>query len=137
MNSEDLIKRHEGKRNKVYYDTEGIMTIGYGYNLEKGLSDAAVDFLFKESMQEVYSEALSFSWYANLSPVRRAVIENMLFNLGKSRFMGFKRTIQYLDNGQFDQAAEEMLNSKWSKQVGSRAITLSEMMKTDRWPDES
>ena len=39
MNSELLIKKHEGKLNKPYYDSEGILTVGYGYNLEKGLSD--------------------------------------------------------------------------------------------------
>jgi lysozyme len=134
MNSELLIKKHEGKRNKVYYDSEGIMTVGYGYNLEKGLSDQAVDFLFSESMNDVYADCLSFHWYGHLSTVRRAVIENMLFNLGRQRFLGFKRTIQHIESGEYDKAADEMLDSKWARQVGYRANELSEMMRTDTWP---
>jgi len=33
--TEDLIQRHEGLRLKVYDDTKGIKTIGYGFNLQK------------------------------------------------------------------------------------------------------
>lgn len=136
MNSKTLIQRHEGRRRKPYYDSEGILTIGYGYNLEKGISDGAIDYLFNESMQEVLSDALSFDWYSNLSPVRQAVIENMLFNLGRSRFMGFKKTIKYLASGDYKKASTEMLDSKWARQVGNRALELSEMMKTNEWPNE-
>ena len=34
---------------------------------------------------------------------------------------------------EFDRAAAEMLESRWARQVGQRAITLSDMMKTNHW----
>jgi len=133
MKSEDIIKRHEGLRLKPYDDSVGVLTIGYGYNLEKGISQNIADQLFKESMEEVYAEALTFPWYTNLSPVRRAVVENMLFNLGKTRFLKFKKFIGYMESGDYFLAADEMLDSKWARQVGYRARELSEMMRLDEW----
>jgi hypothetical protein len=36
-----------------------------------------------------------------------------------------------LENKNYNKAANEMLLSKWSKQVGQRAVTLSNMMRDD------
>jgi len=129
-----LIKQHEGLRLKAYKDTVGVLTIGYGYNLEKGISNAVADLMLEESMEEVYAATKAFTWFKYLSPVRQAVIENMLFNLGWGRFRGFKKFISYMESGDYLLAAEEMLDSKWAGQVGRRAVDLSEMMRTDRWP---
>jgi lysozyme len=54
----------------------------------------------------------------------------MYFNLG-NRLFGFKKTLKYIDEGNYAQAAEEMLDSKWAGQVGERAQRLSRMMKND------
>lgn len=131
--SEDLIKRHEGIMLKPYKDTEGILTIGYGFNLEEGITQEIADQLFSHSMQTVYSDALSFPWYSELSDVRRAVIENMIFNLGRARFSGFKMTIAAIERGDYAAAASEMLDSKWRWQVGPRAVELSKMMRSGEW----
>ena len=52
----------------------------------------------------------------------------MIFNLGLSRFSGFKRTIFFIEKGDFEEAAREMLRSRWANQVGNRSIELAEMM---------
>jgi len=127
--SEELIKLHEGWSNKPYKDTEGILTIGVGCNLEKGITNEAVDFLFSESMSDVIKDCRSLAWYPALSEARQAVIQNMIFNLGLSRFLGFKRTIAMIESGDYYNASKEMLNSKWAKQVGSRSSDLSKMMR--------
>ncbi len=57
-----------------------------------------------------------------------AVVLNMIFNMGLSRFSGFIKTIGYIENGQYFMAATEMLDSKWAKQVGKRARTLAKLM---------
>jgi len=134
MNSEDLIKKHEGKESIPYRDSVGVMTVGYGRNLEKGLSENIINALFAEDMIDVRDDCLKFDWYHNLTPVRQAVIENMIFNLGLTRFSKFKNMISALELRNYDGVAVEMLDSKWAKQVGYRATELSNMMKNNNWP---
>ncbi len=135
MNSTNLIKKHEGKRNTAYRDSLGILTVGYGRNLERPMSDEIIDAMFAEDMIDVRNDCLKFSWYHNLDQVRQAVIENMIFNLGYSRFSRFKNTIAYLSDENYAKAAVEMLDSKWAKQVGYRADELSKMILTGDWPE--
>jgi len=44
----------------------------------------------------------------------------MDFNLGKPRFLTFKKLIQAVKEGDFKKAAEEAKNSRWCRQVGKR-----------------
>jgi lysozyme len=60
----------------------------------------------------------------------------MIFNLGIARFSAFKKTISLIEEGSYSEAAQEMLDSRWANQVGSRANELSEMMRTGLWPEE-
>ena len=69
-----------------------------------------------------------FNWYRRLDNVRQDVIIEMIFNLGLPRFLGFKKMIQALREDDYPQAAIEMLDSKWARQVGSRADTLVNIM---------
>ena len=128
--SEKLIRRHEGRALRPYRDTEGVLTIGYGHNLDDGISEEIANFIFSEDMQSVRNNCKKFDWYEDLGNVRQAVIENMVFNLGFYRFSLFKKTIHAIENEDWHTAAAEMINSKWAKQVGYRAEELSEMMYT-------
>lgn len=67
--------------------------------------------------------------YAGLNDTRKAVLVNMCFNLGISGLLGFKNTLAFIGAGDFERAANNMLASKWAKQVGLRAIELSEQMR--------
>ncbi len=135
MNSEKLIQKHEGFKNKPYRDTEGILTVGYGRNLEKGLSGYIINEMFQEDMEDVRSDCLKFNWYIKLTPARQAVIENMIFNLGFTRFSKFTNTIKAIEAKDYKTAAFEMLDSKWSDQVGARAQELATMMINDRFKE--
>jgi lysozyme len=43
--------------------------------------------------------------------------------------MQFKNTLAFIGSGDFERAANGMLASRWAKQVGRRAIELSELMR--------
>jgi lysozyme len=58
------------------------------------------------------------------------VLVNMAFNLGPTRLKGFKKFIAAFDAKDWDGAVIEMLDSKWAKQVGARAIRLAKMVRT-------
>ena len=132
MSLRDDLIRHEALRLKPYEDSEGILTIGVGRNLEDvGLSETEVMFMLDNDIQAVLRECRQFSWFEGLSQERKDVVANMVFNLGLTRFKGFKKTIACIESGDFAAAAVEMLDSKWARQVKGRAVELSRRMATN------
>ena len=67
--------------------------------------------------------------YNNLDEVCQAVLLNMCFNLGIKGLLSFKNTLSFIAAGDWERAANDMLASKWAKQVGMKAIELSELMR--------
>jgi lysozyme len=128
----DQLRIHEGVEKTVYNDSEGIPTIGVGRNLrDRGLSDDEIDYLLSNDIDIVVDELDKvMPWWKDLDEVRQRVLCDLVFNLGMPRFSGFKKSISYMKQQMWDQAADEFLDSKWARQVGRRAQTLSEMMRT-------
>jgi len=129
-----LLKLHEGYRQYPYKDSLGIVTIGYGRNLEsRGLSEPEASLILemdiKEAEEYLHNE---YDYYWTLSGERKAVLLDMMVNMGPTRLRGFKRMHKALEVRLYDEAAAEMLDSKWSKQVGVRSHTLSEIMRTNK-----
>ena len=126
----ELIKKHEGRRLFPYECSAGKLTIGYGRNLEdNGITDEEADYLLSNDLRRVRSElSMNFDWYLQLNDVRQAVVEDMLFNLGLVRFLGFKKFMKALEQQDYEEAAHQMLDSKWATQVASRADELAELM---------
>jgi lysozyme len=58
------------------------------------------------------------------------VLVNMGFNMGVTGLLQFHNTLHYIENHQWEQAAEGMLNSAWARQVHARATRLAEQMLT-------
>ena len=120
----------EGKRSLPYKDTVGILTIGVGRNLEKGLSDDEIALLLKNDIAEADKAARAvFPAFDSLSEPRKAVLVNMAFNLGQARLAGFRNTLAAIAAGNYDKAADGMLASKWAVQVGQRAQRLAKVMR--------
>lgn len=130
----EQLKLHEGVDHKPYVDTVGKLTIGVGRNLDdNGLRDNEIDFLLMNDIKDCMEEAMSFDWYSSLNNARKAVIINMLFNLGLPRFKKFEKFAEALSDMDYEDASSEMLDSRWAKQVGNRAKQLSEQMRTGEW----
>ena len=127
----EMLIRHEGVRYKPYRCTAGKLTIGVGRNLEDvGISEDEAIFLLKNDIARVGRElegALSF--WSNLSLDRQLVLLDMCFNLGLAGLLGFKRMLAAVESVNYEKAADEMLDSKWARQVGSRSTELAEMMR--------
>lgn len=128
---EQLI-RHEGLRLKPYRCIAGKLTIGVGRNLDDcGISKPEAMVLLDNDILRCESELLEHlpAVYSGLNDTRKAVLVNMCFNLGISGLLGFKNTLAFIGAGDFERVANGMLASKWAKQVGVRAIELSELMR--------
>jgi len=136
----ELIKKHEGTgpvkngRFMPYQDSEGCLTIGFGRYIEKkGISAVEAEFMLREDVHAAVHECESFDWFSQLNDPRQVVIVSMVFNLGFAGFKEFKKTIAYLESGDYYRASIEMLDSKWATQVGQRSKELSTMLRTGRW----
>ena len=130
----EQIKRHEGVELMPYRDTEGLMTIGVGRNIEhNGIRMVEADFMLMNDIKDCMEEAKTYHWYEGISVIRKAVIIIMLFNLGKPRFDKFVKFQAALAEGLYDKASTEMLDSRWAKQVGKRAVELSIQMQKDKF----
>ena len=131
----DQLIRDEDEKHFPYRCTAGKLTIGIGRNLEdKGISHEESVFLLENDLKQIYEQLRStFDWFERLSIIRASVVLNMCFNLGILGFSKFKKTIKYLEDEDFTNAADEMLDSRWANQVGRRAVRLSEQMRSGKW----
>lgn len=131
MTLRDLLIKHEGIKGKMYFDTEGVATIGVGRNLEEvGVSyDEAMVMLENDIKRVLYACWHEFRWFADLTEERQHVVASMVFNLGLEGFKKFKKMIAAIERDDFTEAACQMVDSKWAAQVKGRAVELAVMMK--------
>jgi lysozyme len=129
----DLIKNHEGLRLNVYQCIAGKNTIGYGRNLDdNGISKDEADMMLQNDVQDTIISLERYRWFSTLNSTRRMAMIDMTFNLGLTRLLRFKKMIAALNVSDYTEASKQMLDSRWSKQVGRRAVTLSNMMANGR-----
>ena len=124
--------RHEDLRLKPYRCSVGKLTIGIGRNLDDvGITEEEAYFLLGNDISRVIAELeQNIPVFSSLDEIRKRVVIDMGFNLGISRLLRFRRMLAALEQGDYQKAAAEMLDSKWARQVGKRATNLNKMMLT-------
>ena len=122
MKIEELLIKHEGLKLKPYKDTRGILTIGVGRNLEdNGIEQDEALFMLKNDIKRCENELKEiFEDFDELPENVRLVLIDMIFNLGKTRFLGFKHMIQAVKNRDWNKMITEMKNSKWCRELKNR-----------------
>lgn len=128
----DQLLRHEGLRLKPYRCTAGRLTIGIGRNLDdRGITQQEAFTLLENDIIACEQQLINAipEIYQALNDTRQSVLINMCFNLGIKGLLGFGNTLAFIAAGDWERAANNMLVSRWAKQVGSRAIELSELMR--------
>ena len=133
----EMLRRHEGVRNFVYLCSEGYETIGVGRNIADsglGLSEDEVDFLLDNDIKRVREELNDeYYWFGALNDARQEAMIDISFNLGQTRLRGFKKALDAMSTEDFDRAADEFMDSKWSEQVGNRSTEVTEMIRTGEY----
>lgn len=125
-----MLIRDEDLREKPYLDTLGNITIGVGYNLTARGIPLKYLLQWCDEDIEYYHHQLDsdLSYFKRLTEARKLVLINMAYNMGMKNLLLFKKMFAALKNEKYLIASEEMLNSKWAKQVGQRAQRLAVMM---------
>lgn len=151
----DQLVLHEGLELLPYKDSLGIDTIGIGRNLEhRGLSKKEIMHIGKDvsdlhewgiTKEQAYYLAendikivekeicKAHPCVLELDEVRQRVLIDMAFNIGVPRLKKFVKMWQAIHDKDFDEASVQMLDSRWAKQVGNRAVRLSNAMKSGEW----
>ena len=119
----------EGLRLKVYTDTTGHQTIGYGHNLEDGIPpEIALALLDWDLNNAIQSCEGRLPYFKALDGRRQRVLAEMALNMGIDGLLEFSGMLNAVQLGRYDLAAAEMLRSTWATQVGLRARRLSALM---------
>ena len=136
------LKRDEGVKNEVYLDHLGLPTCGLGhlitewdteYNAEVGtpVSEERVNELFEKDLATTIDECKLIYNDFDVLPVKvQHIVANMMFNMGRPRLSRFHKMKKAVDNRDWFEAAYEMTDSKWAKQVPERAMRLVQEMQS-------
>lgn len=133
MNLEALkisLNKHEGRKNKLYRDTEGHLTGGVGHNFDQPLPEVLIDLIldFDISVAVEELDRVFPSWRTH-SANRQNVLVELMFNLGAPTFQKFQKFWYAMGQNDYETAADELLASKWATQVHGRADTLAAILR--------
>ena len=126
----EAVKLSEGFRDRVYKDTLGVDTIGYGFAIKDLVLDEDIsEMILRRKLDNLIDRANKrFKFLKKLPQKAQDVIYEMCYQLGVTGVSKFKKTLLYLENKEFRMVSKEMLDSKWARQTPNRANKLSDIM---------
>ena len=141
MNNDKLIemlKIHEGVETHAYKCSASKITIGVGRNIDPeggiGLSEDEIDYLLQNDIDRIITELdFEYGWFSELNEARQDAMIDISFNLGQTRLRKFQKALTAMAKSDWDTAADEFMDSKWSKQVGNRAKELTEIIRNGKY----
>lgn len=144
MNLDQLrmeLEYDEGCKYEIYLDHLGLPTFGIGHLVTEddpehgqevgtAVSEERVIEVFEKDVQVTIDECkkLYDDWF-DLPEEVQLIIANMMFNMGRPRLSQFKGMKRGVDARDWNAAADEMVDSKWYRQVTNRADRLVTRMR--------
>lgn len=146
MNKESVfeqLKIDEGVVYEIYLDHLGYQTFGVGHLVRKEdpefgqdvgtpVSEERVWEAFEEDLEIAHSECYALygpGTFNNFPGEVQEILVNMMFNMGRTRLNLFRNFNKALLDEDWCKAADEMVDSKWYRQVTNRAQRLVDRMK--------
>ena len=131
----------EGVKYEIYLDHLGYPTFGIGhlvipsdkeYREDVGtrVSEERVRECFDKDVESVLRDCtLLYKDFYELPEEVQQIVANMMFNMGYTRLSKFEGMKKGVDAKDWNKAADEMVDSRWYKQVTNRANRLVERMR--------
>ena len=134
----ESVKKHEGYRNRVYLDSLGKRTVGYGHLCVEDHWEDNREYTVPE-LERVLEADLNNAIQGaeelcgdcpDLRDQAKEIIVEMVFQLGKTGVSKFRNMWKALKVPDYPTAAKEMLDSRWAKQTPNRAKEMSDHMRS-------
>ena len=131
----------EGCEFKLYNDHLGYKTFGIGHLVTKDdpefemeigeeVSEERVNECFIKDIEKVIEDChILYEYFNELPEDAQLIIANMMFNLGRPRLSKFVKMKEAVNEANWIEAAIQMEDSRWYKQVPNRAERLCERMR--------
>ena len=144
MNLDQLrmeLEYDEGCKYEIYLDHLGLPTFGIGHLVTEddpehgqevgtAVSEERVIEVFEKDVQVTIDECKKlYDDWIDLPDEVQLIIANMMFNMGRPRLSQFKGMKRGVDARDWNAAADEMVDSKWYRQVTNRAERLVQRMR--------
>ena len=132
----EKIKENEGFKERIYEDSLGIPTVGYGFLLtaltpdELALNGGKVEPMSKAVADQILEIKLiklvpsvceAFPWLKEKPKNVQEVVIEMAYQLGVSKVKKFVTTMHHIRTGEYEAAYKSGMNSLWAKQTPNRA----------------
>lgn len=115
-----FMKRVEDYKTKLYFDIMGNPTIGIGRNLNAGLTDKEILYLYMNSINDsVILLDRNCFWWRDLPDTCQQALVSLAFNLG-NKILEFVHFLTAMKAHDWPTAIAELKNSEWWEQVGQR-----------------
>jgi lysozyme len=128
------LKREEGYEAHCYQDSMARWTIGHGRNIDPkggiGITKDEAEYLLLNDIKRTIEECeRAFPFLVSLDRDRLSVVIQLCFQLGLPSLRKFRKMLGAIERGKFTEASEELLDSKFARQVPERARRLSRQLK--------
>jgi lysozyme len=124
------LKINEGFRAHVYTDTTGHKTIGYGCNLDAGITQAAAEALLLAQAQDLARTLTAYWWAGGLDEPRLSVLIEVAFNVGLAGLLHFTKCLTAIGHQDWQGAHDELLDSDAAHLLPRRYGGLAQILLT-------
>ena len=126
------VKAEEGRRLKPYKDIFGVWTIGFGINLDQGITPREADALSRIRLEDNFHRIAS-EWppYAGQPIGTQIALLDMDYQLGNHGVLSFHDMLGALKAGDCPAAKRAALDSVWARQTEGRAKEVTAILCED------
>ena len=131
------IKLHEGYRDTVYLDSLSKRTVGFGHlcvedHWEDGkqYDKEYLEEIFKKDFNIALTDANKILEGKPVNHIAREVIIELVFNIGMPRTKKFVKMLSALDREDYGEAAFQIMDSLYARQVPNRANAIATKMRS-------
>lgn len=122
------LRKEEGLRTEPYLDTRKILTFGYGFTY---ITENEAEYMLEQRVRELQNNLNRYlsNNKIMLDDFRRAVLIDMSYQLGWNGCLSFKKMWESIKNKDYNEAANQMIDSNWHRQTRDRCSRLARKMR--------
>jgi len=94
-------------------------------------------FMLRSEIEDLLPQLeTQLGYWPDLDDNRATAVVDLAYNLGVGGWLAFKNTNRMLAQGKWVDAAHNLLDSQYAKDVGQRAIRIASILQTGEWPKD-